>query len=128
MFRFRGAVHYHDGSTEEFQAGNVGLAAWERYAHRHGYAIGQGAPPTISSLVVAHHAVGGGEPFDPWEATVEGVELYGEQEHDAESIRRAIGVAADATEAEILELVKAALSRKPEEPEIPPTRPGASTD
>jgi hypothetical protein len=75
VFRFQGAVQYADGREETFECGNVALAAWERYAIRHKLPMGEGAPPTLSSLVVAHHALAIELALDPWIETVEGVEL-----------------------------------------------------
>ena len=126
MFRFEGAVHYLDGTTVEFECGNVALAAWERYAHRHKYATGPDAPATVSSLVVAHHALGIETAIAAWEETVDGVELRAKAtEHDAASVRKVLGLAEDSTDADVQELVSAALARA-EELDVPPTRPEPS--
>lgn len=74
-FMFRGAVHYSDGSTVEFECGNAAVAAYERYAARHKLPMGKDAPPTLSSLVIAHHALAIAEGFDAWVETVDGIEL-----------------------------------------------------
>jgi hypothetical protein len=73
--RFVGKVVYLEGETVEFEAGNVSLAAWERYAMRHKFPMGQDSPPTLSSLVMAHHALGIETAIDPWIATVDEIEL-----------------------------------------------------
>lgn len=75
MIRLHGKVLYDDGREVEFETGNAALAKWERYAARNGLAIGKDSPPILSSLVVAHHALGIAEPFDAWAEGVEGVEL-----------------------------------------------------
>ena len=75
MIRLTGTVEYEDGTAEDFETGSAALAAYELYALRHGYPIGTAAPPMLSSLVVAHHALGKAEGFDTWRAKVSGVEL-----------------------------------------------------
>ena len=78
MFRFSGRVEFASGETAEFTAGNAALAAWERYAMRHGLPMGKESPPTMSSLVIAHHALGVEQGVDAWIETVEGIELDAE--------------------------------------------------
>jgi hypothetical protein len=80
VFRFTGRVQYADGSIAEFEAGNAALAAWERYAMRNKLPMGQDSPPTMSSLVIAHHALGVEQGIDAWIESVEGIEL------DADSV------------------------------------------
>lgn len=75
MFRFTGKVTYADGTEAEFESGNAALAAYEKYAARHGLPTGKDSPPTLSSLVIAHHALGIREGVDAWMETVEGIEL-----------------------------------------------------
>lgn len=75
MIRLRGTVEYAGGRTESFETGTAALAEWELYALRHGYPIGQAAPPMLSALVIAHHALGVEEGFDVWRRSVEGCEL-----------------------------------------------------
>lgn len=74
-FKFRGAVHFVDGSTEEFEAGNAALVAWERYAMRHKMPMGKDSAPTLSSLVIAHHALGIATGIDAWIETIDGIDL-----------------------------------------------------
>jgi hypothetical protein len=75
VFRFAGKVEYTDGTIEEFEAGNVAVAAWERYAVRHKLPMGKDAPPTLSSIVIAHHALGISEGVDAWAETLVSIEL-----------------------------------------------------
>lgn len=75
MLRLRGEVEYDGGRTERFETGTAALAEWELYAMRHGYPIGVDAPPMLSALVIAHHALGVAEGFDVWRKSVTGVEL-----------------------------------------------------
>ena len=75
MIRFTGTVKYVDGTSTEIEAGNAALASWERYALRHGYPIGKDAPPLLSSLVIAHHALGIEQGVDAWMETVDGITL-----------------------------------------------------
>jgi hypothetical protein len=75
MIRLHGAVEYEGGRTESFDTGSAALAEWELYALRHGYPVGEGAPPMLSMLVVAHYALGVSEGFDVWRKSVVGVEL-----------------------------------------------------
>ena len=82
MFRFRGRVQYADGRVETFTAGNAALAAWERYALRHKIPIGADSPPTMSSLVIAHHALAVEQGVDAWIETVDGVELDADNEEE----------------------------------------------
>lgn len=76
MLRFQGRLRFF-GSDEivEFAAGNAALAAWERYAIRNKMPMGKESPPLLSSLVVAHHALGIEQGFDAWAETVESIEL-----------------------------------------------------
>jgi hypothetical protein len=78
VIRLRGSVEYEGGRTEVFETGSAALAEYELYALRHGYPIGPGAPPMLSSLVIAHHALGIQEGFDVWRRSVIGVELDSE--------------------------------------------------
>ena len=66
---------YSGGREETFETGPAALAEWELFALRHGYPIGEGAPPMLSALVIAHHALGVEEGFDVWRKSVEGVEM-----------------------------------------------------
>lgn len=75
MFRFAGKVEYEDGTIEEFEAGNVAVAAWERYAVRHKMPMGKDAPPTLSSIVIAHHALGIEQGVDAWAESIVSIEL-----------------------------------------------------
>lgn len=75
MIRFRGTVAYRDGSEVTFESGTAALAAYESYALRHGLPLGEGMPPTLGALVMAHHALGVPEGFDVWRETVDGIEL-----------------------------------------------------
>ena len=75
MFRFTGRVEYADGTTADFTAGNAALAAWERYAMRHKLPMGADSPPTMSSLVIAHHALAIEQGVDAWIESVQGIEL-----------------------------------------------------
>jgi hypothetical protein len=68
--RVRGTVTYEGGRTDTFEAGPPALAEWELYAMRHGFPIGEAAPPMLSMLVVAHHALGIEEGFDVWRKSV----------------------------------------------------------
>lgn len=78
MIRFRGSVAYLDGSEETFEAGTAAVAAWERYALRHGMPTGQESPGALSDMVVAHHALAISEAFDPWAERVLSVEVVQE--------------------------------------------------
>lgn len=84
VLRFRGVVYYVDGSSDEFSAGNAALAAYERYAVRHKFPTGTEAPPTLSSMVIAHHALAIEQGFDAWAESVDGIEL--ELENGAEAV------------------------------------------
>ena len=75
MIRLRGTIEYEGGRQETFETGPAALAEWELYALRHGYPIGDKAPPMLSALVIAHHAIGVAEGFDVWRRSVEGVEM-----------------------------------------------------
>jgi len=75
VIRFRGTVAYRDGSEASFESGTAALAAYESYAMRHGLPIGEGMPPTLGALVIAHHALRVDEGFDVWRENVDGVEL-----------------------------------------------------
>jgi hypothetical protein len=68
-------VAYKDGREEEFETGTAGLAEWELYALRHGYPVGEGMPPMLGLLVIAHAALAVEEGFEPWRARVLGVEM-----------------------------------------------------
>lgn len=75
MLRFRGKVQYADGVETEFATGTAALAHYEEYALRHHWPIGDGMPPTLGALLMAHYALGIAEGFDTWRQTVAGVEL-----------------------------------------------------
>lgn len=75
MLTFRGKVRYNDGTETEFETGTAALAAYEDYAVRHGYPLGEGMPPTLMALAMAHYALAIAEGFDVWRQTVFGVEL-----------------------------------------------------
>ena len=75
MIRIRGQVEYDGGNVVDFETGTAALAEWELYALRHGYPIGTAAPPMLSALVIAHHALGVQEGFDVWRKSVNGVDL-----------------------------------------------------
>lgn len=75
MIRLTGTVEYEGGRTEEFSTGPAALAEYELYALRHGYPIGDAAPPMLSALVIAHFALGVEEGFEAWRKSVTGVEM-----------------------------------------------------
>jgi hypothetical protein len=75
LIRLRGTVTYTDGHEEAFETGTAALAEYELFALRHGYPIGEAAPPMLSALVVAWSALGNGLGFEPWRKTVSGVDL-----------------------------------------------------
>jgi hypothetical protein len=75
VIRLRGRVEYEGGRVEDFETGSAALAEWELFALRHGYPIGTAAPPMLSMLVIAHHALGVAEGFDVWRKSVVGVEV-----------------------------------------------------
>lgn len=75
MLRLRGSVEYEGGRTDEFETGTAALAEWELYALRHNFPIGKEAPPMLSALFIAYHALGISEGFDVWRKTVSGVDL-----------------------------------------------------
>lgn len=87
MFRFTGRVEYDDGRLVEFEAGNAALAAWERYAMRNKLPLGVDSPPTMSALVIAHHALGIEQGVDAWLETVQGIELDAPDEAAADPTR-----------------------------------------
>ena len=75
MIRIKGKVEYVDGTSDEFECGNAGLAAWERYALRNGFPIGKDSAPMLSSLVIAHHALAIEMGVDAWADTIDGIDL-----------------------------------------------------
>ena len=75
MIRLTGTIEYEGGRVETFETGSAALAEWELYALRHGYPVGAGQPPILSTLVIAHFALGVAEGFDVWRKSVIGVEL-----------------------------------------------------
>lgn len=90
MNRFHGKVTLVGGEELEFEAGNAALASWEKYAARNGLKTGKEAPPTISSLLIAHHALGVELGADAWMETVDGIELeFGEKLPDG-TVRAAV--------------------------------------
>jgi hypothetical protein len=70
VIRLRGTIEYEGGRVEHFETGSAALAEYELYALRHGYPIGKDAPPMLSALVIAHHALGVEEGFDVWRRSV----------------------------------------------------------
>lgn len=75
MIRIRATVFYEDGREETFSGGSVLVMAWEKYALRHGYPVKiEEAPRVLSTLVMAHKALGVSEGFDVWAETVASVE------------------------------------------------------
>ena len=78
MIRLKGTIEYDGGRTETFETGTAALAEWELYAMRHGYPIGEAAPPMLSMLVIAHHALDVQEGFDVWRRSVVGIDLESE--------------------------------------------------
>jgi hypothetical protein len=75
MLRFRGTVQYADGREETFEAGSAAQADYELYALRHGWPIGDGQPPMLWSLLIAHSALKVPEGFELWRESVSGIEL-----------------------------------------------------
>lgn len=75
MITLSGTIEYEGGRTETFETGAAALAEWELFAMRHGYPLGEAAPPMLSALVIAHHALGVAEGFDVWRRSVTNVEL-----------------------------------------------------
>ena len=75
MIRLRGTIEYDGGRTETFETGSAAVAEWELFALRHGYPIGEAAPPMLSALVIAHHALNVAEGFDVWRKSVVGIEM-----------------------------------------------------
>lgn len=79
MLRFTGSVYYLDGRVEPFAAGMGAQVAWELYAQRNGFPIaGEGVPPALSNLVIAHAAVRSPDGFETWRATVDGADVKAE--------------------------------------------------
>jgi hypothetical protein len=79
VIRFTGTVYYADGSTEEFSAGIPAQMAWERYAQRNGYPFaGDGAPPALSNLVIAHAGVRSADSFEKWLERVDNADVKAE--------------------------------------------------
>jgi hypothetical protein len=75
VITLKGTIEYEGGRTETFETGAAALAEWELFAMRHGYPLGEAAPPMLSALVIAHHALGVAEGFDVWRRSVTNVEL-----------------------------------------------------
>lgn len=76
MIRFVGKIVYSDGREQSVDGGAPAAAAWEEYAHRHGYSLKlDEAPSTLSNLVVLHALAGVDEGFETWRATVDNFEL-----------------------------------------------------
>jgi hypothetical protein len=76
VLRFDGKLRYADSEEIiEFEAGTSSVAAWERYALRHGWATSMETAPIIAFHVIAHHALGVEGGVDAWIETVDGVEL-----------------------------------------------------
>jgi hypothetical protein len=75
MMRLHGRVEYDGGREEAFETGTAALAEWELFALRHGYPVGEGAPPMLMMLVVAHFALGIAEGFDVWRRSVSSIEM-----------------------------------------------------
>ena len=79
MLRFTGTVYYKDGRTEAFDHGMGAQVAWELYAQRNGFPVtGDGVPPALSNLVIAHAAIGCTDGFETWRATVDGADVKAE--------------------------------------------------
>jgi hypothetical protein len=75
VIRLRGQIEYDGGRVEDFETGSAAVAEWELYALRHDFPIGEKAPPMLSALVIAHHALGVAEGFDVWRRSVVGIEM-----------------------------------------------------
>lgn len=75
MIRFKIKVTYLDGQEVEVECGTAAVAAWERYAARHGHAHGDDSPATLSNLVIAHRALGIEQGVDAWMETVDGIDV-----------------------------------------------------
>ena len=74
--RLRGTVTYQGGRQEPFETGSAALAEWELFALRHGYPIGQAAPPMLSMLVVAWSVLAeDGEGFEVWRRRVADIDF-----------------------------------------------------
>jgi hypothetical protein len=79
VLRFSGTVYYTDGRTEAFSAGMGAQVAWELYAQRNGFPVtGEGVPPALSNLVIAHAATRSPDGFETWRATVDGADVKAE--------------------------------------------------
>lgn len=75
MLTFRGTVRYNNGTEVEFEGGTAALAAYEAYAVRNGYPVGDKMPPTLATLCIAWHSLHVKEGFDTWRGTVFGIEI-----------------------------------------------------
>jgi hypothetical protein len=75
MLTFRGRVRFNDGNEVEFSGGTAALAAYEAYAVRNGFPVGEKMPPTLAALAIAHFCLHEKQGFDAWRQTVFGVEL-----------------------------------------------------
>jgi hypothetical protein len=79
VLRFSGTVYYTDGTCETFSAGMGAQVAWELYAQRNGFPLGgDGVPPALSNLVIAHAALRVADGFETWRATVDGCDITAE--------------------------------------------------
>lgn len=78
MIRLRGTIRYEGGREETFETGSAALADWELYALRHGFPIGEQAPPMLSMMYVAYIALGVQEGFDVWRRSVVDVDFDAE--------------------------------------------------
>jgi len=77
---FRGTVVYKNGrEPEHFTAGPAAIAEWEFYAMRHGFPVGEGMPPVLGTLVIAHSALAIEEGFEVWRPLVLGVDMEAEE-------------------------------------------------
>jgi hypothetical protein len=73
--RITGTITYRDGEVVAFETASPALAEWELYALRHGYPIGEKAPPMLSMLVVAWSELREeGEGFDTWRRRVQDID------------------------------------------------------
>lgn len=75
MIRLVGKVELHGGEVLEVDTGTAAIAAYERYALKNGYPMGEKAPSLIMAMVVAHHALGRDESLEEWFELVDGIEL-----------------------------------------------------
>jgi hypothetical protein len=75
VIRLSGTIHYEGGREETFETGSAALADWELYALRHGFPIGEKAPPMLSMMYIAYTALGVREGFDVWRRSVVDVDL-----------------------------------------------------